>query len=122
MAARSVHIFFKNMTDEILSLVEENLDHGIYTDPWYPSRTIAPGEVGEWLTESDGWFRGTGGHAKYTLSNGQAFEFVTVDWQNPYFGSNDCSISIKQDFSGEASNVFEGANEIDGGPPPNWVK
>lgn len=122
MAARSVHVFFKNLTDETLSRVDEGLDHGIYTDPWFPPQAIAPGAVGEWQTESDGLFTGTEGHAKYTISNGQTFEFVEVKWDNPYIGRNGSSIGITQDFSGETSKVFEGANEINGEPPPNWVK
>ena len=122
MAARSVHIFFKNLTDETLVRVDEGLDWGIYTEPWFPPQTIAPGEVGEWQTESDGFAQGTEGHAKYRLSNGNLTEFVEVKWDNPFIGANRSSISIKEDFSGEDSKVFEGANTINGDPPPNWVK
>jgi len=58
MAARSVHIFFKNSTDETLVRVDEGLDWGIYTVPWFPPQTIAPGAVGEWQTEDDGFMQG----------------------------------------------------------------
>ena len=45
-----------------------------------------------------------------------------MTWDNPFIGANKSSISVKEDFSGEDSKVFEGAHTIDGEPPPNWVK
>ena len=122
MAARSVHIAFKNLTDETLVRVDEGLSHGIYTEPWFPPATIAPDAVGEWQTESDGFLTGTEGSAKYRLSNGNFDEFVTVTWDNPYVGANGSSISIIEDFSGEKSKVFDGANMIGKNVPPNLEK
>jgi hypothetical protein len=122
MAARSVHVFFKNLTDETLVRDSEGLEWGIYTEPWFPPQTIAPGEVGEWQTESDGFMTGTEGHARYSLSNDSFTEFAELTWDNPYIGANSCSMSIKEDFSGAVSKVFEWANTIDKNVPPNWVK
>ncbi|MBA1158264.1 hypothetical protein [Microvirga mediterraneensis] len=122
MAARSVHCFFKNLTDETLVRESEHLDHGIYTDPWFPPQTVAPKAVGEWRTESDGFMTGTEGRARYRISSGAGTEFIDLWWDNPFIGGNESSIKIVEDFSGDPSEVFEGANQIDGAPPPNWVK
>jgi len=122
MAARSVHVYFKNLTDETLVLEGERLNHGIYTDPWHPPKIIAPGAIGQWQSESDGWFRGTAGWASYRIPTGDRFEFAQLDFGNPYIGGNESNISIVEDFSGQKSKLFEGANTINGDPPPNWVK
>ncbi len=124
MAARTVHIYFKNLTDQTLVRVSEHLDWGIYTDPWFPPQTIAPGAVGEWRSESDGGIipEGTEGRARYAITSGEGTEFIDLWWDNPYIGGNKSSIRIVQDFTGNVSQMFEGANQIDGSPPPNLEK
>lgn len=118
MAARTVRCFFKNMTDlplVRLSDEKEKLPHGIYTDPWYPPQTIAAGAVGEWRTESNGFMTGTEGRARYRIGS----DHVALWWDNPFIGRNDSSIRIVQEFGGDDSKVFEGANTISGYPPPH---
>lgn len=122
MAARTVHCYFKNLTDQTLVRESENLDHGIYTDPWFPPQTIQPGAVGEWRSESDGFMTGTEGRAQYSIASNVGTEFIDLWWDNPFIGGNKSSISIVQDFTGNPSQVYEGANHIDGSPPPNLVK
>lgn len=122
MPARTVYCHFKNLTDETLVRESEHLDHGIYTGSWFPPQTIAPKAVGLWKTESDGFMTGTEGRVRYRISSGAGTEFIDLWWDNPYIGGNESSIKIVEDFSGDPSEVFEGANQIDGGPPPNWQK
>jgi hypothetical protein len=122
MASRTVRCIFKNLTGSTLSLVSENLEHGIYTDPWTPPASIGPKGVGEWRTESDGFMTGTEGRCRYSISVGMGTEFVDLWWDNPFIGSNGSSISIVEDFTGANSKDLEGANHIDGSPPPNLEK
>lgn len=122
MAARTVHCFFKNLTDQTLSRESEHLEHGIYTEPTFPPQTIAPGAVGEWRSESDGFMTGTEGRARYRIASEGGTEFIDLWWDNPFIGGNKSSIVIVQDFTGNSSKIFEGANHIDGSPPPNLVK
>lgn len=122
MAARTVHCFLNNLTDETLTLDNENLEWGEYTEPWFVPGTIAPKSVGQWRTESDGFMTGTEGRARFSISSGEGTEFIDVWWDNPFIGGNKSSIGIVEDFTGKPSKVFEGANKIDGSPPPNLVK
>jgi len=126
MAVRTVHCYFKNLTDQTLVLDSHDIPiWGIYTDPWYLPQTIAPGEVGEWRTESDGGLlpQGTEAKATYriaTLEEGTVF--IDLWWDNPLIGGNKSYIHTRKDFTGDSSQIFEGANQIDGSPPPNWLK
>lgn len=124
MAARTVRCLFKNMTDETLERESEHLDWGIYTDPWSPPATIAPGAVAEWRSESDGGLlpQGTEGRARYRIAAGEATEFIDLWWDNPYIGRNQSAINIVQDFSSAPSKVFEGAHQIGANVPPNLAK
>jgi hypothetical protein len=124
MASQTVHCYFKNLTDKTLTLDHEKTDSGTYTPLWRPPHTIAPGAVGEWRTESDGLFGfgDTEGHAIYSISSDDGTEFIDIYWDNPMVGINKSSIHITEDFTGKTSKVFEGAHQIDGEPPPNWVK
>lgn len=127
MAARTVHCYFKNLTDQTISLVNFGIDYGIYTDPWLPPQTIPPGGVGEWRTESDlfPFAGGVEGKATYKIASGtgpnMGTEHIVLWWDNPISGGNQSRISITKEF-GEPSEVFEGANRIDGSPPPNLAK
>ncbi len=83
MAARTVNCYFKNLTDQSLERESDELDWGIYTDPWYPPQTIAPGAVGEWRSESDGGLipQGTEGRARYRIASTEArTEFIDLWW------------------------------------------
>ena len=65
---------------------------------------------------------GTEGRARYRISSNGGTEFIDLWWDNPFVGGNKSSIAIVQDFTGKPSQAFEGANHIDGSPPPNLEK
>jgi hypothetical protein len=112
MAERTVRCEFLNLTNQSLvreSGEREKLAHGKYTDPWFPPQNIAPGAVGKWRTESNGFMTGTEGRARYRIGS----DTVNLWWNHPFIGGKDCSITIVQDFSGADSTVFEGAHNID---------
>ncbi|WP_057176780.1 hypothetical protein [Paraburkholderia caribensis] len=69
MAARSTEIALHNETDFPLVKIEDGLESGEWTDPWYPPAIIEPHRVGEWRSESDGFMTGTEGHVRYQFGS-----------------------------------------------------
>ncbi|WP_036254404.1 hypothetical protein [Methylobacter sp. BBA5.1] len=128
MAARTVRCFLSNQTDTAFTYVSDEHDHGQFTDPWYPPAVIAPGSIGQWRSESDGFMTGTEGNVRYSTSvpdaDGGHTEFIEVHWDNPFIGQNNASISVVEDFTNKPSATLKSASYIqtNGAPPPNLVK
>jgi hypothetical protein len=126
MAARSVQCQLSNQTDAPFTYVSDHHNHGDFTDPWYPPAVIAPGEIGEWRTESGGFMTGTEGHVRYSTvvrdADGGHVEFIEAHWDNPFIGGNNSDISVVEDFTGKPSKTLKHASYIQGEPPPNLVK
>ena len=86
MSARSTTVKLQNTTDFTLTLINAELDHGIWSQNQYPPRTIGPKSEGSWMSESDGFMTGTEGSVTYQLSDSKGN--VYIEWDNPYIGSN----------------------------------
>jgi hypothetical protein len=99
---------------------------GQFTDPWYPPVNIDNGQVVEWRSESDGVMTGAIGHAKYSVNilddSGNHTEFVEIDWDNPYWGTNSSNAYAFDDFSGDPSTDLIISNCIQSGSVPNAAK
>ena len=85
-STRSVTIFVVNKTSKQLSCGDAVLDGGEWAS--YPSDSIAPGATARWRTQSDGLATGTEGRATFRFDGTGVF---TVNWDNPYWGSNSYS-------------------------------
>ena len=98
MAARSTNVTFTNNTHQtLLTRVDENLAHGIWSTE--PPAQINPGEQVEWGSESDGFLTGTEGWVRYypsvldtdsigIPSPAPDSATIYIYWDNPYAGSN----------------------------------
>ncbi|MFJ7593162.1 Crystal protein ET79 [Streptomyces sp. NPDC097617] len=87
-AARSTQVTLNNSTGGLLARTDSGLSHGIWSDNQLPPVNIMPGQRGTWQSESDGFLTGTQGYATYQVQGGG---HVTVQWNNPYSGSNSYS-------------------------------
>ena len=97
MASRSVQVHFKNNSDSVLTLKKAALSHGEWSRDDQPPSSIEGGEQNvQWGSESDGFMTGTEGYATYTLGSGGE---LTVNWDNPYYGSNSYSCSAPGGYS-----------------------
>jgi hypothetical protein len=101
MPARLFHINLRNLGAADIDWVEDHLDHGEWADPWLPSTTaksIKPGAVGSWESESGGdlpiignVFTGTEGRVVFRTRSGDDTdnheEWIRIHWSAPYIGS-----------------------------------
>ncbi len=103
MPARTVRIQFTNNTPFDLHWMDDHLDHGEWTDPWFPSKwkTIPGRESGkppttaEWRSESGGGVpvvgsvgTGTAGWAKFAIDDPAIGNGVIyIHWSNPFIGN-----------------------------------
>ncbi|MDX1823519.1 MAG: aegerolysin family protein [Thiohalomonadales bacterium] len=96
MASRSVQVHFNNSTDSVLTLKKAALSHGEWSqDDSVPGSVAAGQQNVQWGSESDGFMTGTEGSATFTLGSGGE---VTLNWDNPYYGSNSYSSSVPGGF------------------------
>jgi hypothetical protein len=60
-SARSIGVYFKNLTNRTIYLKSSSLDHGIWTASGPVPQSIGPNQVGAWMCESNGFseFRST---------------------------------------------------------------
>ena len=91
-AARSVNVRVLNRTDFNLYIERGHLNHG----QWGVKPPQLIGDVGKWSSESNGVMTGTAGWAQYRLVDFDGVEqaWVTVEWSNPYVGSNSYRASV----------------------------
>jgi hypothetical protein len=91
-AARSVNVRVLNRTDFNLYRQGANLSHGV----WGQRTPGIIGDEGRWASESNGVMTGTAGWAQYRLVDfdGEVQAWVTVEWSNPYAGSNSYRASV----------------------------
>ena len=108
MASRSTTVKFQNNTDLPMTLINAKLSHGAWSQNLYPPENIAPNGTGTWESQSDGFMTGTEGTATYMLGN---VGDVTVDWENPFAGSNK--------YSSSAPNGYELSHSGGGGDNAN---
>jgi hypothetical protein len=80
-----------------LTLEGSSLAHGIWSLNDAPPQSIPAGAQNvQWGSESDGLMTGTQGAVTYSLGAGGT---VTLNWDNPYAGSNEYSSSVPAGFS-----------------------
>jgi hypothetical protein len=83
-SSRSVVIVVVNNTTSPLGCSTAVLDGGEWAS--YPPDATSVGASGRWRTQSNGFAAGTEGRA--TLAIGSNSSTVTINWNNPYWGSN----------------------------------
>ena len=92
-AARSVVVHFTNLTKCQLERDEEKLSHGTWDES--PPQIINKKEVVSWASISCGVCTGTEGFARYICKEHNCR--ITIDWNNPYIGSNSCHTSLSDE-------------------------
>ena len=112
MATRSFRVMLTNKTGFSLVKVGDHLDHGEWTDPWFPPDTIAAGEVRGWQSESGGDIpilgsiaTGTEGWVKYRIEGGNGDE-IFIHWNNPFIGATTADGRVTETFGGTQSQDF----------------
>ena len=61
-----------------------------------------------WESESQGFMTGTQGYVVYTMLDGSTT--VTINWDNPYWGSNEYSIVIDGLHKSNYSGSYDGGS------------
>ena len=84
---RAVEVVLANSTSSVLTFAN-GIGEGKIT--LQPPSAIAPGTYGTWETRDGKALQGTGGHNTFTAPGLS----VTVNWNNPFIGSNDYSYSL----------------------------
>jgi hypothetical protein len=119
MAIRTFRVMLTNKTEFPLKKLEDHLDHGEWTHPWYPPDTIAPGQTLGWQSESGGDIpivgniaTGTEGWVKYRIEGGHGDELF-LHWQNPFIGRVRFNVTLKETFNGTPSKDFTVFNTDD---------
>jgi Aegerolysin len=87
MASRSVTVILQNTTEVQLTYVTSSLAHGEWDVP-VPGLVPSKSAVA-WTSESDGLWTGTQGLAEFYATHPS--DIVTLNWDNPYVGSNSYS-------------------------------
>lgn len=86
MAARSVQIYFCNLTNTQLVIKKSHLSHGVWSTE--PPKTINAFTTNiSFSSESDGFMTGTQGSVKFELVASDG-ELLTLKWDNPYGGTD----------------------------------
>ncbi|MCA8331500.1 Crystal protein ET79 [Burkholderia cepacia] len=108
MAARSVIAKFANNTKFVLTLDKSSiqLEHGEWVTS--PPDQIAPGDVGQWESQSADDTSGTQGDLRYQFVD-QVTCNVDVHWSNPYEGESRYSIECD-------ANGFKVGHDRDNNP------
>jgi hypothetical protein len=83
-SSRSVAIVVVNNTTSPLGCSTAVLDGGEWAS--YPPDATPAGASARWRTQSNGFATGTEG--RVTLAVGSSSSTVTINWNNPYWGSN----------------------------------
>jgi hypothetical protein len=97
MASRSVTVVVNNATvSDDMILLSSPLSHGEWDVP--PPPVIPAGVVTAWTSQSDGFLTGTQGTAQYQVGADPS-HVLTLEWDNPYAGSNSYSASVPQPFN-----------------------
>ena len=96
-SARTTEVLIENRTDKPLVGDSITVDHGEVTTR--PPRTIAPGQTGRLVAESNGVATGNEGTVRYKLQGvpGEA----SFHWDNPFAGSNSFSSSAPGGFASD---------------------
>ena len=82
----------ENVSDQELRLREQKLEHGDWTDPWYPPPSIAPRKVVEFwgegaaLPDPVGPTTGTQGHVRYQIGADPS-ALLSIHWNSPLIES-----------------------------------
>jgi hypothetical protein len=96
MASRSVTVVVKNATsDEILVTSTSSLPHGDW-DVAPDFTGVLPNFLEAFTAQSDG--AGTQGWLQFTLQSDPS-AIVTINWDNPYWGSNSYSCTAPPPYS-----------------------
>jgi hypothetical protein len=94
-AARSAIIHLQNYKNCTLVFANKTLWHGQWIKGGLPPATIAPGTIGTFGSESNGFMTGTEGQVMYNLENcaDPAYNnaWLKIYWDNPYIGANSWS-------------------------------
>lgn len=96
MASRSVTVVLKNASSSHIYFASGSLSGGEWDTSLPPS--IPPGTLVAWTSQSDGFMTGTQGTASFNLSAGLPV-ILTVNWDNPFYGSNSYSASATPPFN-----------------------
>ena len=112
MATRSFRVMLTNKTGFPLTKLEDDLDHGEWTEPWFPPDTIAPDQTLGWQSESGGDVpilgsiaTGTEGHIKYRIEGGHGDVFY-LHWSAPFIGITSADGTLTETFNGRESDDF----------------
>lgn len=131
MAFRSVRIRLFNMTSNTLTLTFTHLDHGIFTDQWFPPLTIAPDQLAQWRGESGGGDipiignigTGTEGNVDYKVDG--LGDLIRFHWDNPAVGNTFFGFEATDAIGGPSDLTFftlhfafDGSAE----PPPGQLQ
>src|SRR6478672_5498069 len=113
MPARSVSININNLTAFALTKIEEEVDHGAWTNDNPPPQTIAPHTRIYFEGESDGIMTGTEGYVRYHIEDGLNSDFY-FHWDNPY-ASNVIGdhYNIFHEFTNEKYAIWHTGNDND---------
>ncbi|MFZ0845350.1 MAG: Crystal protein ET79 [Pseudolabrys sp.] len=88
-------VTLENKTDGLLVLNASGLSHGVWETA--PPSFIDSASTGSWENDSDGFMTGDQGMAAYALVAGPGKPVnkgqVSVNWDNPYAGTNSYSVS-----------------------------
>jgi hypothetical protein len=93
MAARSTHVTVINRAGRLnLVKLKQELDHGV----WSSEPPALIGNLGTWMSESDGFATGTEGRVVYQIQTdeGELVGQLRLGWDNPFVGSNEYSESV----------------------------
>jgi Aegerolysin len=103
MAARSVSIKLRNLTDLALKRKDLHLDHGEWSDSEkdVPPEQIPAGKTVTWQSESDGVATGTEGWVLYGTDAGD----VRVYWDDPYIGHNSFKVDVPPGYTETHSDI-----------------
>ncbi|GBB91478.1 hypothetical protein RclHR1_01880009 [Rhizophagus clarus] len=97
-SARSTTIVLINKSGTDLFYISSPLDHGIWTSGCDPSTTqIVPnGQSISFSNESDGFATGDGGSVVYSIGSEAPPLTFTINWSNPFTGSNSYEVNFPQ--------------------------
>jgi hypothetical protein len=88
-AAVSGRIKLDNYTTASMKRFSYHLDHGAWSDGWFPPEAIAADARATWASESDGFLTGTEGTVTWRMyKNGVAVGNVKTHWDVPFSGDN----------------------------------
>jgi hypothetical protein len=93
-----------NMTSRSLTKIGDHLDHGEFTEPFFPPQTIVPDQRGEWRAESAGILTGTEGSVDYQVEG--RGDRIHLSWDNPTVGNTFFDFPTPTQGGGPSDFVF----------------